>query len=513
MDNKKKNDSTYNIIIVILVILIIGVGFLLLTDNKMQEDPKTNPEQEKEPEESSILTITLKGEKEVTIITGQTFEDPGYFAYDSKEGDLSSRVITSGTVDTNTVGSYTITYTITNSAGIKTETTRTIYVIADLNITVGYNPKELTNNNVTVYIKITGDCLDSVTDPVGNVTKNKESEYKISKNGDYKFVIKRTDGVTIDKDIKIKNIDKVKPTGTCKNTITENKTTITVTAKDENGIDKYVYKYNNKSKESNNSSHTVNEVANNVTVTIYDKAGNKDTITCTKKDDSWPVLTNPNYQNHSAKNYKQNTRYAGKMNYLIYYPDNMDLSKKHPLVVYFHGIGEFGRDINMTLYASSAFAQNMKNGRFQQQAIFLAPQCYSGSKRWSDCFTDVKGLIDQVTKEYNVDTKRISLTGHSLGGQAVFDFIVKYPGLLAAAAPLSPSYPWNHDYTKMKDLKIAVFIGTKEGLYTKDQPEIEYLKNNGVNLRFYPLEGVTHSSQKALYTNTKVIDWMISQSR
>ncbi len=105
------------------------------------------------------------------------------------------------------------------------------------------------------------------------------------------------------------------------------------------------------------------------------------------------------------------------------------------------------------------------------------------------------------------------MTGHSLGGQAVFNFIVAYPGFLAVAAPLSPSYPFNHDYTKMKGLKIAVFLGTKEGLYTQDQPEIEYLQKNGVNLKSFALEGITHSSQKAFFNGTNIIDWMISQSK
>ena len=62
-------------------------------------------------------------------------------------------------------------------------------------------------------------------------------------------------------------------------------------------------------------------------------------------------------------------------------------------------------------------------------------------------------------------------------------------------------------------MKIAVFIGTEEGLYKTDQPEIEFLQKNGVNLKFYPLQGITHSSQKALFNGTKIIDWLIIQSR
>ena len=514
----KKNNNSYNIIIIILMVLIVVVAILLFTNSNEKVVPTKNEEANKptpptpQPE-TSILTLNLKGEKQMTVIKGQPFEDPGYTAHDSSEGDLTDKVVVEGTVDSNTVGTYTITYRVSNSNKAKTERTRTVTVIEDLDITIDYSPKDLTNNDVTITIKITGNCLDSIIDPKGNSIKAKEAQYKVNANSEYKFTIKRTDGSTIEKTIKVDNIDKKKPTGTCKSTITTNKTSIVVTAKDDSGIQKYTYNYNNKTKDSTTNTYTVNEVASNVTVTIYDKAGNSEKITCNKIDDTWPVIKNQNFQNHSAKNYQQNGRYEARMNYLIYYPDNMSLSEKHPLIVYLHGLGEFGTNINNTLAGSSAFANNMKYGRFQQKAIFLAPQCYAGSKRWTDCFNDLKGLIDKVVKEYNVDTNKITMTGHSLGGQAVFDFIVKYPGFLAAAAPLSPSYPWNHDYSKMKNMKIAVFIGTEEGLYTRDQPEIEYLQKNGVNLKFYPLQGITHSSQKAFFNGTNIIDWLITQSK
>jgi len=512
MDNRKTNNSTYNIIIFILIFLIIGVCVLLLFNGEKEEKPIDNNPQPIEPSKPvSIVTITLKGEKEVTVIKGSEYNDPGYTAHDSLEGDLTSKVIVDGRVDTNVTGTYTITYRVYNSSGINTETKRTIKVIDDLDIIIDYNPKELTNNDVTINVKITGDCFDSITDSSGNVSKNKENEYKVNTNNEYRFSIKRTDGYIIEKSIKIDNIDKKKPTGTCKNTITTNNTTIVVDAKDENSITKYTYKYNGKTKDLTTNTYSVNEIAKDVSVTLYDKAGNSETINCTRKDDSWPIIKEQNYQNHSNKNYKR-LKYR-RMNYLIYYPDNMDLSIKHPLVIHLHGLGEFGSDINNTLKGSSAFATNMRYGRFQQQAVFLAPQCYVGSKKWTECFNELKELIDIVTKEYNVDTNRISMSGHSLGGQAVFDFIVAYPGFLSAAAPLSPSYPFNHDYNKMKNMKIAVFLGTEEGLYTRDQPEIEYLQKNGVNLRQFALQGITHSSQKAFYNGTNIIDWLISQSK
>ncbi len=515
----KKKKNSFDITIFIFIFLIAVVLILLLTSKEDKIETPTNneqtdptPQQPTPPSSNSILTLSLKGDKQVIVIKGQEYKEPGYTAHDSVEGDLTNRVTMEGKVDTTVVGTYTITYKVVNSEKIKTERTRTIKVIEDLDVTVDYSPKDLTNSEVTISIKITGDCLSSIQLPNGSVTQNKTVDYKVTSNNEYTFIIRRIDGSTIEKKVKIDNIDKKKPTGTCKNTIDNGKTTIVVNASDDGSIKKYEYTFNGKSKDSTSNTFTINEVASSVTVTIYDKAGNTNKITCQKIDESWPVIKEQNYQSHSAKNYNQNLRYNG-MNYIIYYPDNMSLNTKHPLVIHLHGLGEFGSNIQNTLAGSSAFTNNMKQGKFQQQAIFLAPQCSAGSKKWTACFDNLKGLIDKVVREYNVDTNRITMTGHSLGGQAVFDFIVRYPGFLAAAAPLSPSYPWNHDYTKMKNMKIAVFLGTAEPLYERDQPEIEYLQKNGVNLKQFGLQGITHSSQKAFYNGTNIIDWLITQSK
>ena len=508
MNKKEKNSSVYNYIICILIFLIIILLVILLLNNngednkKIQETPTPMP---------SILTISLKGNEEESIIVGHEFQDPGYEAHDSKEGNITNKVIVEGNVNENVAGRYKIKYSITNNEGTTKEITRTVVVLNDIDINIDYSPKELTNEKVIITLKRTGDVFDYIKDPDGKINKEKNIEYEVTSNNEYSFLVKRTDGTTVKKNIEIKNIDKNKPTGTCKNTVTNENTTIIVNANDENGIKNYSYNFNNKKEDLETNTYTINEMANNVIVTIYDKAGNYETINCKKIDDTWPVIVNPKYQTHSNKKYNKELKH-GKLNYILYYRDDLDLTEKNPLVIYLHGMGEFGKDINTTLQGSSEFTNNMRQGKFQQKAVFIAPQCPSGNKKWVECFDDLKGLIDKIISNYNIDTNKISMTGHSLGGEAVFNFIVEYPGFLAAAAPLAPSRI-NKDFTKMKDLKISVFTGTLDGLFEGNKTDTAYLISNGVNLRFYPLQDITHSSQKKLYSETNVIDWLVSQSK
>ena len=502
----KRKKSIYQYIIYVLIIIII-ILVVILSIGKKDENIESTATPTPIP---SKLNITLEGDDEVFVIEGHEYIDPGYNAYDTVDGNLNDKVVVEGIVDTNIVGEYIIKYRVTNSAGKTKEETRTVNVIKDLDVEIDYNPKELTNKDVAITIKVIGEYFDYMKDPDGDISKNKELKYDASTNDEYLFSIVRPDGTKIEKSVTIDNIDKTKPSGSCKNTVTNEKTTIAVQAEDNNGIRNYKYNYNGTSKELESNTFSINEKASSVSVTIYDKAGNSNTVNCKKIDDTWPVIGNPNYTSHAVHNISVTKKY-GRMNYIIYFPDYVDIKEKNPLVIFLHGYGEFGTNLNNTLSGSSEFTKNMTTGRFQEKAIFLAPQCYYGHN-WASCFDDLTGLINQIVKDFNVDTNRISMTGHSLGGKAVFDYIASHRGVLAAAAPLAPS-AIHKDVEGLKGLKIAVFTGTKDGLFSSNRTDTAYLIEHGVNLKFYSLQNITHSSQKAMYSGTNVIEWLVSQSK
>lgn len=74
------------------------------------------------------LTLTLYGADPFIIYTGGIFFEPGYFATDPREGDLTRSVITSGFIDTSTPGVYPITYSVSNSYGASAQAVRTVIV-------------------------------------------------------------------------------------------------------------------------------------------------------------------------------------------------------------------------------------------------------------------------------------------------------------------------------------------------------------------------------------------------
>lgn len=61
--------------------------------------------------------ITLTGDSSITITAGSTFEEPGFAATDNRDGDVTSKVQITGTVDPMVAGEYVLTYTVTDAAG------------------------------------------------------------------------------------------------------------------------------------------------------------------------------------------------------------------------------------------------------------------------------------------------------------------------------------------------------------------------------------------------------------
>ena len=85
--------------------------------------------------------ITINGDNPATVELGSTYSDPGATAIDAYHG--STNVSSSGVVDTNTVGSYTITYTATDLDNNSSTASRVVNVVdttAPVVTVLGDNP-------------------------------------------------------------------------------------------------------------------------------------------------------------------------------------------------------------------------------------------------------------------------------------------------------------------------------------------------------------------------------------
>lgn len=92
------------------------------------EEEKPKPPVNPEIPDTVAPTLSLSGASTMSITVGGTYAELGATCTDDK--DATCTVVTTGTVDTSTVGTYTITYTATDTAGNTSTLTRTVNVVA-----------------------------------------------------------------------------------------------------------------------------------------------------------------------------------------------------------------------------------------------------------------------------------------------------------------------------------------------------------------------------------------------
>ena len=83
--------------------------------------------------------LRLNGNLEITYAVGTEFEDPGYTATDDYDGDVTNKVVISGTVNNAKAGTYELTYTVSDTAGNTTSKKRTVIFeeLGNLDISMG----------------------------------------------------------------------------------------------------------------------------------------------------------------------------------------------------------------------------------------------------------------------------------------------------------------------------------------------------------------------------------------
>lgn len=90
--------------------------------------------------------ITLEGGENLAIPTGRFYTEPGFFANDNVDGDLTEQVHVEGEVDWLTPGIYPVTYTVTDGA----ENTAT--VIRRVKVTAAPRPQTVWPEKKTIYL-------------------------------------------------------------------------------------------------------------------------------------------------------------------------------------------------------------------------------------------------------------------------------------------------------------------------------------------------------------------------
>lgn len=202
-----------------------------------------------------------------------------------------------------------------------------------------------------------------------------------------------------------------------------------------------------------------------------------------------------------------------ELGYWLYLPkDYIKVDKEWPLLMFLHGGGEKGDNINRVLiHGPARLASEGKDFPF----IIISPQCpreYS----WTDIMDELIALYDHISDSYSVDKNRLYITGLSMGGSGTWALIEKYPEKFAAAAPICGSGGNKRiARRRLKNLPIWVFHGAKDDVISLSHSEemVDAIKEGGnKNIKFtvYPEAG--HDSWTETYNNPKLYEWFLEHT-
>ncbi len=116
--------------------------------------------------DDQIPSIVLKGDSVINVNLNSTYSDEGAVAEDDCDGDISSKISVSNNVDTSKVGSYEVTYSVSDESNNTTSITRTVNVV-DSSVNTSNNTDTGKNESGVIYLTFddgpgpyTNDILD-----------------------------------------------------------------------------------------------------------------------------------------------------------------------------------------------------------------------------------------------------------------------------------------------------------------------------------------------------------------
>ena len=209
-----------------------------------------------------------------------------------------------------------------------------------------------------------------------------------------------------------------------------------------------------------------------------------------------------------------------RVNYLLYAPVGYASRTKHwPLIVFLHGSGGIGTDprvleehpLPQTLAATTRFP-----------AVVLSPQLSPRFVWWSDLIPQVDALVRRFEARYQIDPRRVYLTGLSLGGFGTWSYALQHPRRFAALVPIAGGYIQGSsavptDMCALRGLPIWVFHGADDTTVYPYQSEVlvRALRRCGSRVvRFTLYRGVDHlGTWPRAYRDPALWKWLFGQRR
>ena len=194
------------------------------------------------------------------------------------------------------------------------------------------------------------------------------------------------------------------------------------------------------------------------------------------------------------------------------YNSDSEAGKTWPLLLFLHGSGERGSDIDKVKVHGPPKLLDDHTIASVCPFITVSPQC-PDDQSWSPLQLGL--LLDDLEKHYSIDKDRIYVTGLSMGGFGTWGLLYQFPDRFAAGVPICGGFdPVAAE--RFVDIPLWVFHGAKDSavkvtMSTDMVESIQAADGNRVRLTVYP--DLEHDSWTVTYDNMELYRWLLRQRR
>lgn len=202
-----------------------------------------------------------------------------------------------------------------------------------------------------------------------------------------------------------------------------------------------------------------------------------------------------------------------RLDYLLHLPAeyDADAARKWPLILFLHGAGERGSDLN--LLKKQGLPRMLVN-RPDFPFIVVSPQC--PAENWWPTYRDaLMALLKQTLLNHQVDPDRVYLTGLSMGGMGAWYLASEFPNRFAAVAPICGFghvlFDFPQRIERLKNVPVWAFHGAKDSIIpiseTENMVKVLQAVNGNVQFTIYP--EADHDSWTETYDNPALYAWFL----
>jgi predicted peptidase len=202
--------------------------------------------------------------------------------------------------------------------------------------------------------------------------------------------------------------------------------------------------------------------------------------------------------------------------YEVFVPHDYDGSKAVPVILFLHGSGETKGDKSGKMPVEVGLGPAIKKREKTFPFLTIIPQAEM-PRGWGANSENGKralAILDDVMKEFKTDSKRIYLTGLSMGGMGTWSMAMAHPDKWAAIAPICGRGDVKQA-EKIKDIPCWCFHGDKDTAVpvAGSRDMIAAIKKAGGDPKYTEYPGVGHNSWDKAYGTDELYTWFLKQSK